>query len=732
MKGISKTIFIGWLLIGFSHQLAYCATDTVKTYHSDWVKSIYFKNGDTILVTANDDGTSYYDNRLVQVLRQDNMASITITLYDDGLGNDVEAGDGTYTGIFKISTAPTSGDNLQLANGQRAYIIVDLDNGNDGATATVFADYTSPVIPEPGVSVSEEYFSPDASYGKKDTILITFKSNENGKYEILIDGETPGGTPTPKGTLSANSTVSFEWNGRNKNEGSFLEGVHTIYVRVWDEAGNVSDYYTCQIWIDNTFPTKVDMFLMNDCFSPGSSPGSLDVTNIILMNDETDLLNYKLSINGEILLGTGTPMGTGTGVIPGKGIISFEWGGRYGTGTPLTEGVHTIYLDVEDNAGNSPLVPISAKVTIDNTAPRIDYLRDDSGGNPVYRNQNVRFILQASDWIAGNPVTANKGVGIATFNGKNLNLVDCGNGIYVQSYKVTQEDVGTFGYTASFVDKAGNPATNNGTQFGTITLRGNEFPPASGSKIVRLHVSTPEKGTFSILSNNITHATSTLTIKANAIKKGDEIKITDNPMDNSHVWITSATKNGEITIANANLFFGFPIADYKNIATSTITEGAWLKGIVKTNDELTINLTAVNKLSDEFDASTYTSTMAIFENALMGIATGTMVVAYDNDDHIWLGTAGTSGRFEVSNANLYFGDLPVDKDYKKLTIKGIRACFANSGEAFANMGIIVQGISLYDNGAYTHKDVKAGDGVYSNVYTIRANATIKFWRVERG
>ncbi|MEW6609316.1 MAG: FlgD immunoglobulin-like domain containing protein, partial [bacterium] len=284
------------------------------------------------------------------------------------------------------------------------------------------------------------------------------------------------------------------------------------------------------------------------------------------------------------------------------------------------------------------------------------------------------------------------------------------NGIYAEYYKVVQTDVGTFAYSAYFEDKAGNPAINNNEIFGTIALRGNEFPPVSGARIVRLKTLTPENGTFTI--NNITLATSTMTIYSNDIKAGDKIKITNN----SCVWVTSATKDGEISVSNTDIFFGFPISDYNNIATSTITEGIWVKKVMKIDDDVIINLTAVNILNT-LGQPTRTTTAVIFEDAR--IATGTMVVVYDNNDaHIWLGTASQSGRFEASNANIYFGKLV--NDYQGLgEIKGIIASFANGGVAYTDMGLIVQGISLYDNGADTHKDVIPGDGVYSNLYTIK-------------
>ncbi len=709
MKGLLKSIFIGVLLIGLNNQVAYSATDIVKTYHSDWVESIYFKNGAAVLVTAND-GITTGGSKNVEIVPTPG-STFTLTLYDNGVSPDANPNDGTYTGqIAKVSTEPMSQGNLQLGNGQGAKIVVDLDNNGDSGTVTIYADYTKPTIPT--LAVSEEYFSPKASFGKKDTTLITFKSNEKGRYEILVDNKVPSGTP--KGTLSGNTEVSYEWDGRDKYGNWFLEGIHTIYVKVWDEAENESDIKSCNVWIDNTFPSKVYMSLTDDVFSPGTSPTSQDITDIMLYNDESDPISYELSINGRILLGTKTPQpGTGTGYISQNSSAIVEWGGRDVTGTLFNEGFYIINLNVEDRAGNTALV--TAEVTIDNTPPMIDYLIDDSGGNPCYRDQEIFFVLQTLDWIGSTLVKADEGIGVCTFNGKILNLIDCRNGIYVQYYKVTQTDVGTFAYTAYFQDKAGNIAINNGVTFGTITLRGNEFPPAVGARIVRLKAVTPEKGTFTIISNNVTLATSTMTIKSNNIKGGDKVKIKTTA--DFHVWVASATKDGEVTVSNTDIFFGFPIDNYKNIATSTITEGAWFKPAMKIGDDVTINLTAVNILERLGVSSTRTSTTVIFKDSR--IATGTMVVAYDdNNDHIWLGTASKGGEFEFSNANIYFGNLV--GDYKGLgEINGIIACFAIGGVARADMGIIVPGISLYDDGLYTHKDIKAGDGVYSNYYTIK-------------
>ncbi|MFH1562862.1 MAG: Ig-like domain repeat protein [Nitrospirota bacterium] len=711
MKGISKIIFMGLLLTGLNNQLAYSAQDVVKTYNIDGIGAEKFKEYATVIVTANDGITTGGSKKGIGINLQ-SVATFTFTLDDEDY-------DGTYTGLFDISTQPMQNEtNLQLFNNHRAAIVVDLDNVGDQGTGTIRADYTSPTIPSPGVSVSEKYFSPWVVDGKKDTTLITFKSNENGRYEILIDNNLVPwslGTHTSVGTLTQNKLVYFNWNGLDENGGSFSEGLHTIKVQVWDEAGNESSVYTCKVWIDNTFPTKIDMYLSDDAFSPGNSPGSKDFTSIFLENNENDPLSYKLSINGMILLGTECYLqtgGTGTGYISADDTASVMWRGLDETGTPFAEGDYIIDLEMTDLAGNS--IMLTAKVTIDNTSPSIDSLTNNYGGKPVYRGQEVSFILQVSDWIAGNEVMADGGIGVSTFGMKILNLVGYGEGIYGESYKVTQPDVGTYAYQAYFEDKAGNSAVNTGASFGTISLRGDQYPPTTESRIVRVNVLTPEEGTFTI--SNFTLGTSSMIIKSDKIKQEDKIKI--KTTNGFHVWTASAIKDGEVTVSNTNLFFGLPISNYYNVATSTITEGIWLKGKIKIDDEITINLTAVNIL-DTLNTPTRTATSMIFEDSR--IATGTMIVAYvsGSNDHIWLGTVSRGGAFEISNGNIYSGNL-VD-DYKSLgEIKGNISYFANGGEAFFDMGFIAQGISLYDNGNYDYqKDVKAGDGIYSNVYTIK-------------
>lgn len=709
MKGISKGIFISILLIGLNTQVAYSALDIVKTYHSDWVESQYFRQNARIYVTANDGKTTFGGERVISLIPRPEAATFTLTINDNGIFPDRIGNDGTYTGVFNISTHPMSVSNLQLFNGERINIVVNLD-GVDSGMATIIADYVAPASPV--LKVSEEYFSPQSSFGKKDTTVISFQSSEAGSYQIRIDANrVPKSnipTHTPNGTFTFFQTVSFEWNGFDQDGKQFLEGKHTIRVKVLDEARNESDVSTYDVWIDNTFPTKVYMHLPDDVFSPGASLGVKDTTHIRLISEESDSVVYNLSINGKILLGTGTPMGTGTGFIPDNGFILFKWGGQDESGILFDEGVYFIKLQVEDLAGNE--AEVLAKVTIDNTPPRIEYFRDNSGGKPCYKDQEVRFILQASDWIKGNISVKAEG-GIA--NGWELNLTDLGEGVYLQCYTVKETDVGTFTYSATFQDKAGNPATNNNNIFGTITFRGNEYSPAIGARIVRLKSATPEKGTFNINSNNITLDTSTMKIKADKIKKGDKVKI--KTINNSYTWIASATVDGEVTVSNANLFFGFPISNYNNINKLNITTGARLKTKLKIGDEVTINLTAVNILS-RLAQPTQTVTSILFKDTQ--IATGTMIVVYDAEGHVWLGTASSKGKFEISNANLYFGDL--GRDYKRIEgIEGYIASFCQGGVGYADMGIVTPGISLYDDGLPAHQDIVSGDGVYSTVYVIK-------------
>ncbi|MEW6609689.1 MAG: choice-of-anchor X domain-containing protein, partial [bacterium] len=454
MKSISKSIFIGLLLVGFSNQGAWGAQDVVKTYHTDGTEGIYFKEGARAIVTAKD-GTMTGGEKKVTIVPIAG-STFTLTLYDNGMSGDVRAKDGTYTGIIKkISTEQMSPENLQLVDYQTADIVVDLDNNGDPGTVTIQADYSPPEISD--LLVSEPYFSPQSSPGQKDSATITFKSNEKGRYEILIDKEIPSSNPT--GTMSADVDISYVWDGCDKYGAYFLEGTHTVQVNIWDEAGNQANIKTCYVWIDRTAPIKVFISLSDDAFSPGTSTGIQDTTDIILQNKELDPIFYQLTIDGRILLG-------GTGTISQNYFQKVTWGGLDETGVAFDEGIYTINLRAEDRAGNS--AKDTVLVTIDNTPPRIDFLIDNSGGNPCYRDQEIIFVLQSSDWIGTTSVESDGGIGTCSFDARVLDLIDCGNGIYAEYYKVVQTDVGTFAYSAYFEDKAGNPAINNNEIFGTI------------------------------------------------------------------------------------------------------------------------------------------------------------------------------------------------------------------------------------------------------------------------
>lgn len=167
----------------FATPVAAChaAGDTVTIHESVGGSEISdARDGQTVFVKASDgqgtDGTTVASKD--ETVSSPNGGSITITLNDDGNGDDNAAQDGTYWGSFTITSGTTSGTTISVDETNAATVTVDLASDGCAASDTVTADYTAPQI----ASVTTADTNQD---GDVDEFGVTFTENIDDSASTL-------------------------------------------------------------------------------------------------------------------------------------------------------------------------------------------------------------------------------------------------------------------------------------------------------------------------------------------------------------------------------------------------------------------------------------------------------------------------------------------------------------------------------------------------------------------
>jgi len=363
----------------------------------------------------------------------------------------IPGGEGASTGTRASGTSSISfiwnGSPLSEGNHTVLVTITDFASNTICATTTVIIDTTKPTVTN--LYTSDDYFSPPEP--PQATVTITFTGNDNNgtwSYELKVDDETPGGVGTSTDTCFGNKTITFIWNGSPLGE-----GIHTVSVNVTDLAGNTKTL-SISIVIDNTLPTIGSLTASEYYFSPGSSTGVKDTTNIYFTaNDGLSPWVYSLLIGTKTLDGIGTPPGTQTGTSS----ITFQW---YGTvmGTSLEAGQYNVLIVLTDEAGNTKTETIS--ITIDNTAPTI--ITELSSTSYYFSPLNARgtptFSFEANEeneiwyyeWLIGGKNPEGTATGTATGMSK---IEFTWNG---KDYNGNRYAEGTYLVEALLIDRAGN------------------------------------------------------------------------------------------------------------------------------------------------------------------------------------------------------------------------------------------------------------------------------------
>jgi hypothetical protein len=350
------------------------------------------------------------------------------------------------------------------------------------------------------------------------------------------DNITNATTPTFTGTTEANaSVILYDSNGTSMlgsttADGSgnwsiaastLSEGMHTIYTKVTDLAGNVGSLSTgLGITIDTMAPAIGTPDLMNASDSGVSSSDNL--TNKTTPNftgtSEASATVTLYDTNGTTVLGTTTANGMGKWTI---------------TSSTLSEGAHMVSAKATDAAGNISSASSKLTVTIDTTAPvtapdapTLDPATD-SGVSNSDQITNV-----SGPCFLGTGADANSWVNVYADGTLLGTTLSDGSGNF--TYSATSLADGVHLITAKNVDNAGN------------------IGPTSSALTVTIDMTTPTTTIATIAFSNDTGTSSTdfitktaaQTISGTTSANLVSSEIVEVSLDNGNTWTTATTTVG--------------------------------------------------------------------------------------------------------------------------------------------------------------------------------------------
>ena len=389
---------------------------------------------DTITFTPEVDITSGIENWTLTVLDS------TGTVVREKSGSDVPA-------PFEYAGENNAGSKVEDGE-YTASLSILYDNGNKPSAETKpFVIDTQK--PRAELSVNYDVFSPDGDKDKDRLAISSNTSREDRWTGKIVDSDDTTvieyswrGTPPDK----------ISWDGRDGSGDLVDDGEYTFVLTATDEAGNSARYRT------DTFEKKMfsveDIAVSKDAtyLSPNGDGTKDSIGFSIETTGEETLESYRFTISDE----TGKTVYTETGTSAGKRKIS--WNGKNTEGATVPDGEYTATLTAMYASGDEPSLT-TEPFYVDTEKPSISLSTDYTLFSPngdgrkdsvtVNQDSGTEDLWEAKvTGPAGNTImeTYWKGeAGTFTWDGKNEN----GN---------TVED-GTYTYTVSAVDRAGNSVT---------------------------------------------------------------------------------------------------------------------------------------------------------------------------------------------------------------------------------------------------------------------------------
>lgn len=248
-------------------------------------------------------------------------------------------------------------DSIQGVKSFKAYFMDEAKNTTKlPAESSIILKTNPPAIPVIHVNQGAKFIN-----NKEGMVNLSLTARENPQELKMLISNKPnfeGATPRPFATSISN------WKLDSEND-----GLKTIYIRVIDEAGNISDIAKSEIYLDRT-PPKVNSFSIN------SNSEWCITTKVVLTSDVEDAHEAKFSNNPTTLRNIAwekyNPSRPDWTLIPG-------------------DGEKTVYAMFRDQAGNATEI-LSSKIKLDMTPPNGELIIN--GGNKVTNHPDGLVKLQ--------------------------------------------------------------------------------------------------------------------------------------------------------------------------------------------------------------------------------------------------------------------------------------------------------------------------------------------------
>jgi VCBS repeat-containing protein len=399
------------------------------------------------MTAASDSGLSSTDNVT-------NISSPTFTGTAEA-GSLVELLDGSTV----VGSATATGGNWSitsspLSDGVHSLTARAIDPAGNQATSTALSvtiDTTNPTISDPDLAAaSDSGISNTDNLTNVKTPVFTGTA-EAGATVTLLEGSTVLGTATATG---GSWTIT---------SASLADGLHSIFAKAMDAAGNQTTSNTLTVTIDTAVPSAPSIPDLAAASDSGSS-SSDNITNVT-----TPTFSGTADANAAITLLEGsTTLGNTTADNLGNWTI---------TSSTLAAGVHNITARATDAAGNQGPASAALSVTIDTVAPSIAMPlllpANDTGASNTDRITNINTPM-----LTG---SAEAGTFIELFDGPNLvgTTTTPTGGLMVVSWTITTSTLsdGVHTLTARGTDAAGNV----GALSAPLTITVDTIPPATPS-----------------------------------------------------------------------------------------------------------------------------------------------------------------------------------------------------------------------------------------------------------
>ena len=265
-------------------------------------------------------------------------------LYGNSTAGLYVTGYGSSSGIVLDFTDNWWGDAVPVIGNQ---IIV-----NTGDTPATVADFTSPqaaISAGPvltGLTVTEQFISPNISSGIKDSSAISASISESANWTVSINSNT-GTVRSYNGT---GTSIVANWGGRDNSAVLVADGKYSVTISATSSGSGLTAVgnHNFTITVDNTAPVAdIDFTLQNANYQ--------SVLNVPVTGSATDTnqSNYLVEYGSGSVPATWTVIASVQNTVVSSGVLA-DWTIVDANGVQvIPNGLYSIRLTANDAAGNS-------------------------------------------------------------------------------------------------------------------------------------------------------------------------------------------------------------------------------------------------------------------------------------------------------------------------------------------------------------------------------------------